>query len=273
MAHIVDWIRLFGDAAAEIRRKTQPLFGSEKAKQEQGRGAGGDMTRFIDALAESIVIRTLQDNHASCVLVSEEKGTQQICEAEGDDYVVLDAIDGTTNTLHCIPFSATSIAHANGSMLRDVDVALIMELNTGDTYRAEKDGGAYKGENRIHPSDVTRLEDSIVSVELTYRRDFQGLIRRLAPIMASASKLRQLGSTALESVLVASGALDAFVDLRGLSRAVDLAAATLIVREAGACIVSPDGKDLDMELRADVRTSFIVAGNQTLLREIIGLIA
>jgi myo-inositol-1(or 4)-monophosphatase len=158
-------------------------------------------------------------------------------------------------------------------MLRDVDVALIMELNTGDTYRAEKDGGAYEGENRIHPSDVTRLEDSIVSVELTYRRDFQGLIRRLVPIMASASKLRQLGSTALESVLVASGALDAFIDLRGLSRAVDLAAATLIVREAGAYIVAPDGEDLDMELRADARTSFIVAGNQTLLREIIGLIA
>jgi myo-inositol-1(or 4)-monophosphatase len=91
--------------------------------------------------------------------------------------------------------------------------------------------------------------------------------------MASTSKLRQLGSTALESVLVASGALDAFVDLRGLSRAVDLAAATLIVREAGAYIVAPDGEDLDMELRADERTSFIVAGNQTLLRQIMGLIA
>lgn len=273
MANIVDWIRLFGNAAAEIRRETRPLFGSEKAKQEQGRGAGGDVTRFIDALAESIVIRTLQDNHASCVLVSEEKGTQQICEAEGDDYVVLDAIDGTTNALHRIPFSATSIAHAKGNMLRDVDVALIMELNTGDTYWAEKDGGAYEGENRIHPSEVTCLEDSIVSVELTYGRDFRGLMRRLVPIMASTSKLRQLGSTALESVLVASGALDAFIDLRGLSRAVDLAAATLVVREAGAYIVAPDGEDLDMELRADARTSFVVAGNQTLLREIIGLIA
>ena len=273
MAHIVDWIRLFGDAAAEIRRETQPLFGSEKAKQAQGRGAGGDVTRFIDALAESIVIRTLQENHVSCILVSEEKGTQQICEAGGHDYVVLDAIDGTTNALHRIPFSATSIAHANGTMLHDVDIALIMELNTGDTYWAEKGEGAYEGENRIHPSEVTRLEDSIVSVELTYRIDFQRLIRRLAPIMACTSKLRQLGSTALESVLVASGALDAFVDLRGLSRAVDLAAATLIVREAGAYIVAPGGEDLDMELKADERTSFIVAGNQTLLRQIMGLIA
>ena len=272
MAHIVDWIRLFGDAAAEIRRETQPLFGSEKAKQAQGRGAGGDVTRFIDALAESIVIRTLQENHVSCILVSEEKGTQQICEAGGHNYVVLDAIDGTTNALHRIPFSATSIAHANGTMLHDVDIALIMELNTGDTYWAEKGEGAYEGENRIHPSEVTRLEDSIVSVELTYRIDFQRLIRRLAPIMACTSKLRQLGSTALESVLVASGALDAFVDLRGLSRAVDLAAATLIVREAGAYIVAPGGEDLDMELRADERTSFIVAGNQTLLRQIMGLI-
>jgi myo-inositol-1(or 4)-monophosphatase len=92
------------------------------------------------------------------------------------------------------------------------------------------------------------------------------------PIMAQASKLRQLGSTALETVYVASGALDAFIDLRGLTRAVDLAAATLIVREAGAFIVGPDGDGLNMELRADECTSFVVAGNKSLLQEITSLI-
>jgi myo-inositol-1(or 4)-monophosphatase len=271
VALVTDWLKLFQEAAAEIRREAQPLFGSAKAKERQGRGAGGDVTRFVDALAESIVLRTLIDNNIPCILVSEESGTQQV-HGGGDDYVVLDAIDGTTNALRRVPFSATSIAHASGPMLEDVDVGFIMELNSGATYKAQKGRGAYEEERPPTPSTIPSLEEAIVSVELTYRRDFHGLIQRLIPIMARTSKLRQLGSTALETAYVASGVLDAFIDLRGLTRAVDLAAATLIVREAGAFIVGPDGEDLDMELRADERTSFVAAGNRRLLEEIMSLI-
>jgi myo-inositol-1(or 4)-monophosphatase len=268
---LVDWLKLFETAATEIRREAKPLFGSPKAEEKQGIGAGGDVTRFIDTLAESIVLRILLDNDVSCILVSEEKGTQKIHEG-GKDYVVLDAIDGTTNALHLIPFSATSIAHASGPRLGDVDVGLIKDLYSGITYKAEKGRGAYEDEKPLSPSSVSSLEEAVVSVELTYRKDFHGLIQRLIPIMAHTSKLRQLGSTALESVYVASGSLDAFVDLRGLSRAVDLAAATLIVSEAGALMVGSRGEDLNIELRADERTQFVVAGNRTLLEEILGLI-
>lgn len=268
---MVDWLKLFQEAATEIRREAQPLFGSAKAKERLGRGAGGDVTRFVDSLAESIVLRTLIDNNIPCILVSEESGTQQI-HGGGEDYVVLDAIDGTTNVLLRLPFSATSIAHATGPTLEDVDVGLVVDLNSGATFKAQKGRGAYEEERPIAPSEVPRLAEAVVSVELTYRMDFHGLIQRLMPIMAHASKLRQLGSTALETVYVASGALDAFIDLRGLTRAVDLAAATLIVREAGAFIVGPDGEGLNMELRADERTSFVVAGNKSLLQEIMSLI-
>lgn len=268
---MVDWLRLFQEAATEIRREAQPLFGSAKAKERQGRGAGGDVTRFVDSLAESIVLRTLVDNHVPCVLVSEESGTQLV-HGGGEDYVVLDAIDGTTNALHRVPFSATSIAHASGPKLEDVDMGLIMDLNSGLTYKAQKGKGAYEDDKPLAPSKVTHLREAVVSVELTYRRDFHGLIQRLIPIMVRASKLRQLGSTALETAYVASGALDAFIDLRGLARVVDLAAATIIVREAGAFIVGPDGTDLNMELRADDHAAFVVAGNRSLLQEILGLI-
>ncbi len=269
---MVDWQILFKDIATEIRREVQPLFGSAKAKEEHGRGAGGNITRFIDALAESIVVRILQDNEVTCTLISEEKGTHRI-GGGGNDYVILDAIDGTTNALHRIPFSATSIAHASGNLLKDVDFGLVMELNSGTIFKALKGKGAYEDGRLIKPSKTIHLEDAVVSVDLTFTKDFQGLVKKLTPVMSHISKFRQLGSTALESVYVASGALDAFLDLRGLSRAVDLAAASLIVREAGGFIVKPNGEDLDMVLGADVRTQFAVAGNQSLLEEILRFIA
>ena len=269
---MTDWPRLFKEATTEILRETQPLFGSLKAKEELGMGAGGDITRYIDALAESIVIGKLQNNSVSCTLVSEEKGTQEILGG-GTDYVILDGIDGTTNALHRIPFSATSIAHSSGPSLGQVDYGLVVDLNSGTEFTAMKNRGAYENNRPVSPSAITRLEEAVVSVELSYRKDFSWLVKRLMPVMSHASKLRQLGSTALENAYVASGILDAFVDLRGLSRAVDLAAAALIVREAGAYIVAPDGKDLDMELGADVRTSFVSTGNRILIEEILDLIS
>jgi myo-inositol-1(or 4)-monophosphatase len=268
---VTDWPKLFKEATTAILRETQPLFGSFKAKEKLGMGAGGDITRFIDALAESIVIRKLQNSDISCILVSEEKGTQEILGG-GTDYVILDGIDGTTNTLHRIPFSATSIAHSSGPSLSKVDYGLVVDLNSGTQFSAMKNRGAYENSKRVSPSTITHLEEAVVSIELSYRKDFNWLAKRLMPVMAHASKLRQLGSTALESAYVASGILDAFVDLRGLSRAVDLAAAALIVHEAGAYIVGPDGKDLDMELGADVRTSFLATGNRILLEEILDMI-
>ena len=139
---MVDWLKLFQGAATEIRREAQPLFGSAKAKESQGRGAGGDVTRFVDALAEDIVLKTLIDNHVPCILVSEERGTQQV-HGGGNDYVVLDGIDGTTNALQRVPFSATSIAHATGPTLEDVDVGLVMDLNSGATFKAQRGKGAH----------------------------------------------------------------------------------------------------------------------------------
>ena len=91
----------------------------------------------------------------------------------------------------------------------------------------------------------------------------------LVPLISNMKKIRQLGSVALELCYVASGRIDAYVDLRNKIRATDLAAAYLIIKEAGAVILTPDGTDLIMELEATAKTSFIVAANQILSREIL----
>jgi D-fructose 1,6-bisphosphatase (EC 3.1.3.11) len=80
--------------------------------------------------------------------------------------------------------------------------------------------------------------------------------------------MRILGSVALELSYVANGAYDAFMDLRGNLRVVDIAASKLIVEEAGGIVTTEKGDPLNGLLNVKERTSLIAAGNKQLHHEI-----
>ena len=67
----------------------------------------------------------------------------------------------------------------------------------------------------------------------------------LSKIIGIAEHVRLLGANALEACYLAKGSLDAYIDLRGKIRATDIAAAFLIVKEAGGIIYSPLDEVLD----------------------------
>jgi myo-inositol-1(or 4)-monophosphatase len=265
---VVNWLSLFQQIAQEIYHAAEPLLGSEKANERMSRGAGGDVTKYIDSLAENIVIQTLQAEQVSCILVSEECGTMRI-GADTNNFVVLDSIDGTTNATRGIPFVSTSIAHASGNYLSDIDVALVKDLNQGIEFSAIKDNGAYKERELLRLPSVSVLERAIIAIHLTPKKKIPMLINSTSPLISQAHKIRNLGSTALEICYVASGALDAFIDLGGLARVTDIAAAYLILKEAGGISATPLGTELNLPLKVSSRASFISASTQTLLDEII----
>jgi myo-inositol-1(or 4)-monophosphatase len=84
-----------------------------------------------------------------------------------------------------------------------------------------------------------------------------------------AKRKRYLGTNALEVCLVACGKYDAFVDLRGMNRVTDIAAAYLILKEAGGIIVDERGVNVDVELLPTSRLSFVAAANITLCKNIL----
>ena len=72
----------------------------------------------------------------------------------------------------------------------------------------------------------------------------QKLIPRLMSIIERTKHIRHLGANALELCYVADGTTDAFIDIRGKLRTTDMAAAWLIIQEAGGTITTPEGKPL-----------------------------
>jgi fructose-1,6-bisphosphatase/inositol monophosphatase family enzyme len=70
---------------------------------------------------------------------------------------------------------------------------------------------------------------------------------------------------------VADGKTDAFIDIRGKLRTTDVAAAWLIIREAGGIITTPEGKPLDVTLDPKQKVEFIAAANKKIYERILSL--
>jgi fructose-1,6-bisphosphatase/inositol monophosphatase family enzyme len=69
--------------------------------------------------------------------------------------------------------------------------------------------------------------------------------------------------------LVATGALDYYFVGREILRVVDIAASTLIVREAGGVVRTLSGDDLDMPLSLEERTSVIASCSEQFIRTLL----
>ena len=63
--------------------------------------------------------------------------------------------------------------------------------------------------------------------------------------------------------------MDVFIDIRNKIRITDMAAAYLIVKEAGGILIAEDGKQLEADLDSDSRLSFIAAANRRVLDDIV----
>ena len=68
---------------------------------------------------------------------------------------------------------------------------------------------------------------------------------------------------------MAMGALDVYYVGREFMRVIDIAAATLIVREAGGFVCNRLGKVLTMGLNLEERTSVITAGSMDIISRIV----
>jgi myo-inositol-1(or 4)-monophosphatase len=98
------------------------------------------------------------------------------------------------------------------------------------------------------------------------------IVPRLTAVIEKTKHIRHLGANALELCYVADGTTDAFIDVRGKLRTTDMAAAWLILNEAGASMTTPDGKALDVRLDPKQRVKFVASANLEMHRTLLSLI-
>jgi len=258
-------IEVLQEASTRVYKNVKHLAGTKESGVDFGMGAGGDISRGIDIIAEKTVLDYLKEIKFDCIVLGEECGRVELSK-NPKGYIVMDAIDGSTNAVRGIPFFCCSLAFATDNKLSSVTDAVVVDLSNGDTCYATKGGGAFMNGKRIsvnkerHFYFVVGLDISGISAEM---------LQKLSPMISTTNHIRHFGAVALELAIFARGLVDVLVDLREKLRSTDVAAGYLIALEAGGHIVNQYGKFLDSELAYDNKISFIAAASKELLDETI----
>jgi len=225
-----------------------------------GIGADGTPTKYIDKIAEDVALDIIKKSGVGVNLLSEEAGFVD----NGGEYIfALDPVDGTRNACRGIPLYSVSLGIGK-SMLSDVEYGIVKNIPTGDVFLAEKGHGAFLNKKRVCVPDYPD-KDVLSSIALGKNFD------KLTLSLAQKDYVRSLGCASLEMCMVTVGALDFYVVGREYIRVTDIAASTLIVREAGGIVTNARGEPLGMSLSLDKRVSIIAACNNELVKRIVSL--
>ncbi|MFA5186283.1 MAG: inositol monophosphatase [Patescibacteria group bacterium] len=163
-------------------------------------------------------------------------------EGNADTYWVVDPLDGTTNYTAHLPIWGISIALVNKG---ETILGAISLPTMKERYFAVLSGGAWVedalGKNALKVSNKTKIKDSLGLFCYGYlpEEKVRGL-KHVPDLTLKSRSTRRLGAAVFEAVWVATGRAEYSV-LHGIHDW-DVAAGTLLVREAGGEVMTPRGE-------------------------------
>jgi histidinol-phosphatase len=203
-----------------------------------------------DVRAEEAIHAVLRARFPGYGFYGEETGQHNL---DAESIWLVDPIDGTKSFVRECPFFSTQIA-----LLRAGE--LVLGVSSAPAYAefawAERGQGAFLNGNAIRVSTTAQLAQSIVSTGnlKTLARSAVGW-RRLGDLIGGISRIRGYGDF-VHYHLLARGALDVIIESD--VNILDIAALTVIVREAGGTFTDLNGKPIGLD------TTSVLASNGVL---------
>ncbi|MFH1007588.1 MAG: inositol monophosphatase family protein [Candidatus Latescibacterota bacterium] len=209
-------------------------FGTELKVDEQKHY---DVKLEVDRLCEERIIEVIREQSPDSAIWAEESGQQ---DRLSPFTWIIDPLDGTANFFRGVPHFCTSIALRYHE---ETVLGVVYDPLADELFTAEKNGGARVNGMPIHASAVDRMEASFITCGFMKTEDaIRRGLERFGRLAYRASKMRVMGSAALNLSYVAMGRFDGYVEY-GI-RTWDMAAGALLVTEAGGYIdarPTPDG--------------------------------
>ncbi len=292
---------LVRDLALALRAQVLPALGSHSARahDEQAAAVGGDVTFAIDAAAEATLEAFLAKRAPEVAFYSEDRGLVEPAAGTARAVLVVDPIDGTRPALAGLESCCVSVAAAaleGEPTMGDVTVGCIVEIGSGNVFLAERGKGLVQS-----PPIALSANQRLDRMFWTYGfrgRPARALTEVLAELIDGSSvggATFDLGSAAFDMTRVATGQLDAYIepgprmiaDVPGMraefervgngavlnNSPYDLAAAALVLEEAGAVVTDCYGSPLAgrrlLGSGAEFQLSIVASGNVALHEQII----
>jgi len=248
-------------AARKAGRGLARDFGEIEQLQVSVKGPG-NFVSAADHRSEETLFRELSRARPGYGFLMEERG-----EVSGPDKThrwLIDPLDGTTNFLHGIPLFAIAIALEREG---DIVCGLVYNPILDELYTVERGKGAFVNNRRLRVAARKSLADCVVSTGTPHRGrgDHGRFLSECKALMAQVSGIRRTGSAAIDLAWVAAGRFDGYIEHE--LAAWDLAAGTLLVREAGGYATDADGGPVMLG------SGSVVAGNQAVHKALLEVLA
>ena len=217
----------------EFILREQSRFSAQKI---ESKGIHNYVT-YVDKTSEEKLVSGLKILLPEAGIIAEEGTGAQ----KGERYHwIIDPLDGTTNFIHGLPPYAISIALMDQD---EIILGIVYEITARECFYAWKKSRAYLNGREIRVSTNDKVSKSLIATGFPYTN-----FERIDPFMYSvryfmehSHGLRRLGSAATDMAYVACGRFDAFYEY-GLNPW-DVAAAALVIRQAGGMISDFNGGD------------------------------
>ncbi len=197
---------------------------------------------IADTKAEEIIISEIKDHFPSHSVLGEEFGSDDV---DSEFIWITDPIDGTVKFSHRIPLFSTQLALVQEG---EVILGITNNLALGELFHAEKGKGTFKNGKRVYVSktvDLTKAFITAGSIKHFYRNGTMENYAKLVEVCRS----RGFGDAYAYSLL-AAGNVD--ISMEAMTKIWDIAAAKILIEEAGGKVTDFEGKEIKMDRRGDI---------------------
>ncbi|HCF61169.1 MAG TPA: inositol monophosphatase [Myxococcales bacterium] len=229
------------DAAVEVARiggaVLRDRFKGPRSVELKG---GIDLVTDADRASEAEIVAYLERRFPLHAILAEEGSN---VEGSAEYRWIVDPLDGTTNYAHRVPHFAVSIAVEDAEGLA---AAAVYDPLRDELFEAGRGAGARLNGETLRVTKESRLACALLGTGFPYSVwDKPDLPLRLFDAFVRRSRgIRRIGSAALDMCYVAAGRYDGFFEVR--LKPWDIAAGTLLVREAGGTVTDLDGGQVDL---------------------------
>lgn len=225
------------DVAKQAARKGARVIKSYKKQGIKIKEKGfHDLVTDADVATEKAIIEVIKKHYPGDKILAEESAAED--HLTDSRTWIIDPIDGTTNFAHDFPIYCVSVALWEEKKPK---IGIVLEVNREEEFTAIAGKGAWLNEEKIEVSSTSTIRRAFVGTGFPY--DDLSLVdpylELFRVLMEELQGIRRPGSAAYDLCCVACGRFDGFYEYS--LHIWDLAAAALIIKEAGGVISDWDG--------------------------------
>jgi len=234
-AHLEVWLLAAIEAALAGGAVLRACWPMSRQVHEKG---FRDWVTSADLAAQEAILTVIRRHGPEHRILAEEgdHGPAGVDIEEGPVWVV-DPLDGTTNFARRFPCFSVSVG-----LLVDGEpvVGAIYDPLKDMLFTGARGRGAFLNGKPIRVSETERLEQALIGLDWGHQNETrERILGWLSRLAVRCQTVRAIGSAALGMAYVAAGWLDFYFHFA--LQPWDVAAAAVIVREAGGTIYQPDG--------------------------------